>query len=118
MVMIIYGVCGVLLIAGCQDPASSARIARRGQNLTKTVRAFGEIEEGRPRGLAWAVNSLREQNEKDLKNSAENPGRVGRMIQEDFDRWQGRQPAYNEFIQNELKGDPESIRRTAPQMAW
>lgn len=114
----LMGISLALLLAGCNDHASRKQINRRTENMARTARQFQEEEEQRPESLAWTLQTLREQHQKDVQNSAENPRRLGRMIQDDFDRWAERQPAYQKEIKNQLKGDPDNIRRTAPQMAW
>lgn len=107
-----------ILLAGCNDPSSRRLIQRRTENMAWTARQFRQHEEERPDSLAWTLNALRHQHEEDVQASADNPRRVGRMIQNEFDRWEERQPAYREEIRTQLQGEPDNIRRTAPRMAW
>jgi hypothetical protein len=106
------------LLAGCSDPQSVDLRAQRQDSLNWTVDSLVKTEAGTNRSRGWALSQFRGQFEQDMENSSRNPGRLGAMIQNDFDRWKATQPLYNEAIQRELKGDPDNFRRTVPNLIW
>lgn len=117
MVMGLWAALGCFL-AGCEDPAARAHLERREQNLDKTARMFWSIEEAEPRAMSIVVDAAREQHEKDLHESAANPGRIGALIEEDFARFRDRQPLYRQGLEDRLRGRPENISRTWPDIIY
>ncbi len=115
---LLAGMMLALLLAGCDDPQTRDIITRRQDNLAWTLQQFQEIEASSPASMAWALSQMREQYERDVDNTANNPARVNELIKRDFDRWDERQPAYKEWFKQQLQGNPDNIRRTAPKMVW
>jgi hypothetical protein len=111
---------GVLTAAlmGCDDPAHANRIQMRCDNMAHTVEVIDGIEARRPQNFRNTVQLARETIRKDVYRTQENPGIIARGIQAECDRFRDRQPVYRREIENQLRGDPENIRRTLPYVIW
>lgn len=105
-------------LGACNDPAHQRQLERREENLKKTARIFEENEADRPEKLGHTLSMLKRQHEEDVENTARNPDRVRKWIEDDFARWKERQPLYREAIKDELKGDPENIKETVPLIIY
>lgn len=114
----ILGLVGVALLAGCEDPVARQHIAAREENMRNTVRMMQETEDSQARALAYTLNAMQEQNDLDMQRTAENPGKVNAMIDEDFRRFRENQPLYRQEIENQLKGNPDKIVQTLPDMLY
>lgn len=112
------GVVVGFLPAGCDDPAARARVERRGRNLNKTIRMMQDVEAAQPRSLRVATDAVARQHDKDLRESAANPGRVNTLLEQDFTRFRDRQPLYRREIDTQLKGKPDAIPRTFTEMVY
>ena len=109
---------GLMVLAGCNEAASRRQIDRRVGNIEATCKQLRQAEAARPNSLAWTLQTLRDQHRRDTEACANNASRVDKMVEDEFERWNKRQPAYHKAIEKQLQGDCEGIGRTAPQMAW
>jgi hypothetical protein len=107
-----------ILVCGCNDPAAQQHLARRSDNLRRTGQNLAEIETNASTHLRNTLDDLREQNDRDIANTRENPGRIDRWVQEDVKRFHDSQPAYRREIEKQLGGNPESIKQTIPDIIY
>jgi hypothetical protein len=106
------------LLAGCDTPTAREQVARRHDSLRRTVELAADSEAGRPEKLDRTFTMLAQIHERDVERTRGMPAVVGNLVEEEFDRWNERQPAYREAILRELQGNPESIERTLPYVVY
>ena len=105
-------------LPGCHDPAHQAVVQRRVDGMKNTVSVFENMERRRPQNMADTIDVARDQYRHDVEKSRENPHLVGKAIQNEFDRFEDRQPQYRRDIEELLRGDPDNIKRTLPHMIY
>ena len=64
------------------------------------------------------TDAIRDQYHRDLEKSAENPKHVQAMIEQDFRNFHDRQPLYKAEIESRLKGNPDNIADTLPDIVY
>lgn len=107
------------VLAGCDSTPHENAISRREQNLQRTGETFMDIEARRYDYLYRTTDRLEKRHQRDMDRAfVENPERVERYIDNEFNRWELRQPLYEEAIIQELQGDPQTIDRTLPDVLW
>jgi hypothetical protein len=111
-------IASLLLPAGCDDPVHENRLRMRRENIAYDFELLRQAEAPREENLARLREMARRQNRKDIAATRENPHIIAREIQGEFDRFRDRQPSYRREIENQLRGDPENIRRTIPYMLY
>jgi hypothetical protein len=104
-----------LACSACGNREIEKNFARRSQNLRTTVGLMVEEEQRRPACLEKTAGFIERQNKHDVqKTVVENPTTMREWFNEEFNRWERLQPAYQEAIGHELGGNLESIEHTIP----
>jgi hypothetical protein len=103
---------------GCDDAAHQKRLSMREDNLCRTCETIREINTGQCEKMDRTLEILGEQCREDVINTLENPDRVADCIEDDFNRFEERQPVYRREIQDQLDGDCENARKTLPDVIW
>jgi hypothetical protein len=113
--IIIFGLIAAgVALSGCESPALKERFARRERNLDYTFRILADMEERRDGNLDHTGRLLAGMHDRDVANSRENPDRLRRWIQADFDRWDRNLPGHEKRFDRLMAGDPANIERTLP----
>lgn len=116
--LLIVPLCLVIALSGCEDPAHQQRITQREENLRWTLKTLEEIEGRREENLAGTMDLAGEDFREHVIRSLENPDKVADWMEQDFDRFEERQPIYQKEIQDQLDGDPDNIKKTLPDVIW
>src|SRR5690606_5690550 len=107
------------MLVGCDSTPHEDAISRREQKLQHTGEVFMDIEARRYDSLYRTGDLIEKKHRRDMDRAfVENPERIERYIDERLNRWELRQPLYEEAIIQELQGDPQTIDRTLPDVLW
>jgi hypothetical protein len=116
--LLLSGTVFALLLTGCDDPQTRDLITRRQGNLAWTLNSLRKTESNSSASMAWTLEQMREQCNSDRDNTSKNPSRIKAEVRREFNQWNENQPAYNNVIKEQLQGNPDTIRHTAPKLVW
>lgn len=102
-------------VAGCGNPNPEwqKRTDRRLANIGQTFDVWLESETRRPGNFEHTLEVIDEKNRYDLARTGQNPAMVGNAIEDDFLRFEERQPWYRQRIVDETRGKPENFEPVA-----
>jgi hypothetical protein len=109
---------GLVVAAGCEQPNHRAAVARRQENLNRTVALLQDIENERPAKMQRMANTLARQHAHDVDRCQANGEALDRAIRAEFDRWEQRQGVYRQRLNELMQGDPANIDRTLPWVLY
>ena len=105
-----------LACTSCGNKQIENNFTRRCGNLSKTAGWLVEYEQQRPAKLEKTARVMDQQYRHDVqKTFVDNPATMTEWWNEEFRRWEERQPRYLKAIGAELAGDLGSLERTIPK---
>jgi len=105
-----------LACASCGNKEIENNFTRRCGNLRKTTGWLVEYEQQRPAKLEKTARVIDQQCRHDVQKAfVDNPATMEKWFNEEFRRWEERQPLYLKGIGDELAGDLDSLERTIPR---
>lgn len=109
----------LLLLAGCAErELSDRRIQAREGGVDNSLRVFGDYELKGEQRLATTFEVAERQLQRDVAVTAAAGERIGGWIDYDVKRWNANQATYRRHIENQIRGKPEAIERSAIWLFW
>jgi len=104
---------------GCQNADfAERRLAMRDESLRWTADVWAKSEESRPEQLQTALAYIPANEERHAEALDWDAREARRLLRDDVDRWQQRQPLYWKEVGRILWGRPDEIERNAIIMLY
>lgn len=105
-------------VAGCESPAMQRARRTREASMSRTLQTIGSLDDRRGDNLARTARIIDERFRRDQETAARNISVLGNLIEEEFETWAEKEPAYRRAIGQELSGNDASIERTVPHFIY
>lgn len=107
-----------VLLAGCDTPAvQKARHAREGA-LARSAQMVGTLDKHRSDKLARTGAIMAEKQRRNEEGIRSDMDEIARLLEQEFETWEEKQPGFRRAIGHQLEGDAASIERTAPRFVY
>jgi len=106
------------LAGGCETPAMQRARETREAAMNRSLKIVGSLDDHRSDNLAWTGRMIDERYRRDQEAAARNVTIIGNLIEQEFEHWAEKEPAYRRAIEHQLEGDGSSIERTVPNFVY